>query len=182
MLDYFSNLMKDVSDFSRNLTRVFHDIVLTNMEVDCLQWSDRDKLDRICRTLMLKDTVPQVNLIASKALLARKKRNWDQRGKQSRKTIVALLLITELLARSISMCVSTVMVFMSVVHMVKNLVQNLVVSRCRNALVHFQNILVMRFSDRMFYNHDFVHKELLTLNVWKCSCLFKLPNESFNRY
>ena len=81
MLDYFSNLMKDVSDFSRNLTRVFHDIVLANMEVDCLQWSDRDKLDRICRTLMLKDTVPQVNLIASKALLARKKKKLGSKRK-----------------------------------------------------------------------------------------------------
>ena len=49
MLDYLSNLIEGASDFSWESAKASHEIVLTHMEVDCLRWTDTDKLDRIWR-------------------------------------------------------------------------------------------------------------------------------------
>ena len=41
--------MEDASDLSWESANASHAIVLTNMGDDRLQWSDTEKLDRICR-------------------------------------------------------------------------------------------------------------------------------------
>ena len=46
MLDYLDNLMEDASDFSWEV-KASHAIVLTNMEVNRLWWTETDKLDHI---------------------------------------------------------------------------------------------------------------------------------------
>ena len=42
MLDYLGNLMEDASDISWESAKGSHAVVLTNMEVDRLQWSDTE--------------------------------------------------------------------------------------------------------------------------------------------
>ena len=49
MLDYLGNIMEDASDFSWESAKVAHAILLTNMEVDRLNWSKTDKIDRVWR-------------------------------------------------------------------------------------------------------------------------------------
>ena len=59
MLDYLGNLMKDASDFSWESAKVSHAIVLTNLEADCLQWTETDKLDRIRRAHAQRHSAPE---------------------------------------------------------------------------------------------------------------------------
>ena len=49
MTDYLGNLMEDASDFSWESAKAAHAIILTNMEADCLRWTETKKLDHIWR-------------------------------------------------------------------------------------------------------------------------------------
>ena len=59
MLDYLGNLMEDASDFSWESAKASHAIVLTNMEADCLQWTETYKLDLIRRAHAKKTWCPR---------------------------------------------------------------------------------------------------------------------------
>ena len=49
MLDYLGNLMEEASDFSRDLAKPCHAILLINMGADQLSWIETEKIDRFCR-------------------------------------------------------------------------------------------------------------------------------------
>ena len=47
--------MEDASGFLSESAQACHAVVLNNLEADRLNWADTDKIDRIQRTIMLRD-------------------------------------------------------------------------------------------------------------------------------
>ena len=79
ILDYLNNIMEDVSDFSWGAAKASHAISLTNMEADCLKWTDTDTLDRIRRAHAQRH-VNSGQITNSRVSLLKKQKNSNSKN------------------------------------------------------------------------------------------------------
>ena len=79
MPDYLGNIMEDTSDFSRDSAKACHAVVLTNMEVDRLNWADTDKINRIRRSHAQRHT-SGAQTCASRSTVKKNKTSYSKNG------------------------------------------------------------------------------------------------------